>query len=124
MGEVAPLVFGIDVVVPRILEIGLARAPHEACGLVMPDLDKSADEWVHELMNRHHSPDHAYLIDPNTIRTLSADLQRAERRWEDVLVWHTHPRGNIGPSKGDLETRIEGVKYLVVALPRGEATLF
>jgi proteasome lid subunit RPN8/RPN11 len=38
----------------------------------------------------------------------------------EVLFWHTHPGGNIGPSKYDLDRRLEGFQYMVVALtPEG-----
>jgi proteasome lid subunit RPN8/RPN11 len=43
---------------------------------------------------------------------------------DHFIVWHTHPSGNIGPSKGDMDTKIEGFQYLVVTMPSGEATLF
>lgn len=34
----------------------------------------------------------------------------------EYLVWHTHPRGLIGPSSEDLRYRVKGVEYLVVTL--------
>lgn len=43
---------------------------------------------------------------------------------DHFIVWHTHPGGNIGPSKGDMTTKVEGFQYLVVTMPDGEATLF
>jgi proteasome lid subunit RPN8/RPN11 len=118
------LSFGIDVVVPRIIELGMAEAPREACGLVIPCLDEPPDEWVRPLRNRHPHPEQAYEIDPLTVKGLLEDLQRQERVWEDVLIWHTHPQGQVGPSKGDMDYRHLGLKYLVVSLPRGEAVMF
>jgi proteasome lid subunit RPN8/RPN11 len=43
---------------------------------------------------------------------------------DHFIVWHTHPSGNIGPSKGDMDSKIQGFQYLVVTMPSGEATLF
>ena len=118
--KVAPVHFGIDVIIPQIVELGLRRAPFEACGIVVPDLEVPAANWVKELQNRSSDPLNSYEIDTATIKTL---VENAEN-WSDILVWHTHPRGGIGPSKGDVESKAKGLRYLVVALPRGEAVLF
>jgi proteasome lid subunit RPN8/RPN11 len=118
--NVAPVHFGIDVVIPQIVEIGLRRAPQEACGIVVPDLDVPAAEWVHELQNHSSDPLTSYEIDTVTIKTLVEDPEH----WSDVLVWHTHPKGGVGPSKRDWEVKVPGLRYLVVSLPRGEAVLF
>jgi proteasome lid subunit RPN8/RPN11 len=119
-GSMSKIHFGIDVVVPRILEIGLLRMPREACGIVVPDLDKPADDWVVELKNRSPWPESSYDIDPKIIRGIVKDPDA----WADVLIWHTHPSGHVGPSKRDWDTMVQGAKYLVVAMPRGEASLY
>jgi proteasome lid subunit RPN8/RPN11 len=117
---VSTITFGIDVIVPKIIELGMAKIPNEACGVVVPNLDQPAEAWVHELRNLSEDPLNSYAIDTNTIRHLLYDMQT----WADVLIWHTHPSGHVGPSKRDWEGRVEGLRYLVVALPKGEATLF
>jgi proteasome lid subunit RPN8/RPN11 len=118
--NVAPLHFGIDVIVPRIIEIGMLRTPKEACGVVVPDLDRPANDWVVETTNWSTSPESSYEIDTSIIKQLVKDPEC----WSDVLVWHTHPSGMVGPSKGDMEHKAAGLRYLVVSLPRGEAVLF
>jgi proteasome lid subunit RPN8/RPN11 len=35
---------------------------------------------------------------------------------EEVLFWHTHPGGMIGPSSVDLGSQIEGFQYMVVTV--------
>lgn len=35
---------------------------------------------------------------------------------EKIVVWHSHPQGNIGPSRGDLQVKKPGIPYLVVSL--------
>jgi proteasome lid subunit RPN8/RPN11 len=35
---------------------------------------------------------------------------------DEVLFWHTHPGGMIGPSSMDLDARLEGFQYMVVSL--------
>lgn len=112
--------FGIDVVIPRIIELGLEQLPLEACGIVVPDLDRPAAEWVTRLENRSPDPTNSYVIDVRTIKQLVSSPEA----YSDVLVWHTHPSGHVGPSKHDWDNRIPGLRYLVVAMPNGEATLF
>jgi proteasome lid subunit RPN8/RPN11 len=116
------LPFSLDVVIPRILEIGVQRAPNEACGLVIPDLEQEIDGWVHELVNRSEDPTTSYQFDGSALKGMLTDPSV----WEDVLIWHTHPSGRVGPSPWDVKNQhpqLKG-KYLVVALPRGEAVLF
>lgn len=117
------LELGLDVVIPRIMELGMQEAPKEACGIVIPDLEVPPDQWIHSLVNRSPAPENSYAIDPETIRQLVSDLQ-GKHLWADVLIWHTHPRGNVGPSQGDIEAKVQGLNYLVVSLPTGEATKF
>lgn len=110
----------MEVVIPRIVEIGLQEQPKEACGVIVPSLLSPPREWVKQLKNRSTSPLTSYDIDPATIKSLLAQPDA----WADVLIWHTHPSGVTGPSRGDMLSRIEGLNYLVVALPHGEAATY
>lgn len=114
------VVFSTDVVIPKIIEIGMERLPYEACGVVIPDLDVPPCEWVRELKNRSSDPLNSYNIDPETVAAILLNPEV----WDDVLIWHTHPSGHIGPSEGDMKQRDPRLKYLVVSLPRGEAVRF
>jgi proteasome lid subunit RPN8/RPN11 len=114
------LELSLDIVIPRIIEIGLDELPNEACGVIVPDLERTPDTWVTQLRNRAPSPTNAFAIDVATIHGLVRDKEL----WADVIIWHTHPGGNIGPSEGDMRTKVEGVNYLVVTLPRGEAVRY
>lgn len=120
MTDTATLHFSLDVVVPRIIELGFEEMPKEACGVVIPELGLPVDQWVRPMINRAETPESAYAIDPATIRGLVRDPVV----WADVLVWHTHPSGHVGPSRGDLQGRVLGLRYLVIALPRGEAVMY
>jgi proteasome lid subunit RPN8/RPN11 len=44
----------------------------------------------------------------------------------ELVVWHTHPGGLVGPSKVDMESRraYRDMRCLVVTLPGGEAVQF
>jgi proteasome lid subunit RPN8/RPN11 len=117
--------FSVSLVVPRIMELGLVEAPHEACGVVIPDFNAPPDSWVHAMKNRSSNPLNSFNIDPQTVRSILLDRDTFGKDvWDDVLVWHTHPGGLVGPSDGDMKTRIAGLKYLVVTLPGGEASMY
>jgi proteasome lid subunit RPN8/RPN11 len=117
----------MEVIIPAILAYGLEERPFEACGVIVPNLNEAPGSWVRKMINRADNPMNSYRLDPEMIQQLSADLTPEEdqqRVWEDVIVWHTHPSGSVGPSAGDMEYRVEGLKYLVVSIPNGEAVLF
>jgi len=116
-----PIHFSIDVVIPKIIQLGLEQLPYEACGIVVPNLDRPAEDWVIPMKNRSEDPLNSYAID---VATMKALVKNDKDAWSDVLVWHTHPSGHVGPSKRDWDGRVPGLRYLVVALPTGEATLF
>lgn len=114
----------LDLVLPelptalqRILDLGIEGAPHEVCGIIVR-------EWegfrIVQLHNRADDPTDSYRIDSATLRTLALKPET----WKHVAVWHTHPGGRVGPSPGDLATKIPEVKYLVVTVPTGEAVWF
>jgi proteasome lid subunit RPN8/RPN11 len=111
-------------IVDQVLQIGLAAEPEEACGVLTPD------SWVVRLPNVSPRPSNSFWID-------SEDLVNAIREYavrdnvspnllirEMFTIWHTHPGGVVGPSKGDIRAKLEGFQYLVIALPNGEATIF
>jgi proteasome lid subunit RPN8/RPN11 len=99
----------------RIVAIGEARRPREACGLVL------GDGRVFELPNRSDEPASSYQTDVDDLEAL--DLVEGDLR-DGWAIWHTHPSGNVGPSSGDLKNRLDGVRYLVVAIPSGEAAQY
>jgi proteasome lid subunit RPN8/RPN11 len=111
--------FSLDVIIPQIMAIGMQEAPNEACGIIVPELGLPADLWVKQMKNQHPSPTNSYAIDPETIATIARSSA-----WEDVIVWHTHPGGSVGPSRGDLQARRPGLRYLVVTLPGGEKVMY
>ncbi len=111
-------------VIETILAIGHERKPNEACGVVLPPYNQ-----VLELPNMAKDSNKAYEIDNEDLvellasQWLDGDLPDSIGR-SDIVIWHTHPSGFIGPSKGDMEGKAEGFRYLVVSMPNGEASLF
>jgi len=111
-------------VVAQILTIGADRLPLEACGVIPPD------QQVVETPNSHPTPTKAYAIDVEDLgNAILAYVGRSgvhphDLSREHFIVWHTHPLGSVGPSQGDLDTRVEGFRYVVVSMPQGPATKF
>lgn len=106
--------------VEEILGIGRERQPQEACGVILPR------DRVFELPNVSEDPTGSYAIDTQDLLNLLGrtegippDIERHQ-----IIIWHTHPDGNVGPSSRDMQTKAEGFQYLVVALPNGKATHF
>lgn len=99
--------------IQEIARYGTIRKPNEACGLLLrgrvvelrnaSELDKT---WNYSLGGGQA------IV--QQLRALEIDL--TELIAGEYLIWHTHPSGLIGPSAGDMETRIDGLEYLVVAL--------
>ena len=112
-------------VLPEALDaikaIGTERMPSEACGVLLPNGE------VIEMTNHSEQPEDSYILEVNElhdkIEPWLAELPDHVDKL-NLIVWHTHPRGGIGPSKGDLDERIAGVRYLVVSLPNGEAVQY
>lgn len=91
----------------EIARIGTLRAPNEACGILI------RGNGVLELPNRSPAPESSYVLNSRDVE----EVLDSEIRGEDVAIWHTHPRGLIGPSEGDMKDRLpDHVQMLVVAL--------
>lgn len=111
-------------IVDQVIRYGRAEEPNEACGIITPD------SVVMKLPNSSQSPTTSYVIaTSDLVNALNEYIERSGAHPSNLpmdcfIVWHTHPAGNIGPSRGDMESKIEGFQYLVVAMPDGEATLF
>jgi proteasome lid subunit RPN8/RPN11 len=74
---------------------------------------------------------------PNHFEMWPADIELELSSWfkhpshhglgEEVVIWHTHPSGNVGPSPSDREQRIPDLANLIVAVTEDEkpiATFF
>lgn len=101
----------------RIFELGMEGAPEEICGLLV---NETKGCLVIPLTNRSGDRLNSFVIDNVTLRSLALK----PRTWAHVAVYHTHPRGQVGPSPQDLEHKIHSVKYVVVTIPSGEVVWF
>ena len=109
-------------VIDQILVIGQKRQPNEACGVILPH------DLVVELPNVAKNPTEAYEIDNEDLVKVLVPLLQSEDEGDlqrsDIIIWHTHPSGSVGPSEADMMARASGFRYLVVAVPSGKATQF
>jgi proteasome lid subunit RPN8/RPN11 len=56
------------------------------------------------------------------ITTIVGEADSVERLAEaDVVVWHTHPSGAVGPSLQDMRTKLPGLRYAVVVILSDDA---
>lgn len=95
----------------QIESIGKHRSPAEAIGVILKGK-------VIELPNRSSTPNSTFEL---RIADLLIELEVnrlsiADDDWLEMIVWHTHPKGLIGPSSVDMRNRLQGLKHLVVAL--------
>lgn len=111
-----PIILTPDMLV-EIGRIGELRKPNEACGVLLPIPMRNRVVW--EVPNRAedgtdkfemHSDDVVIMLE----EWAADNAQHAV--WENIVLWHTHPSGSIGPSKADLENKIEKCGNLVVSL--------
>lgn len=112
-------------VLDQVLALGRESAPEEACGIITPDLR------VVSLPNTTTTDSvSSYAVQgEDLVEAISAYVDRSGVDLESLtrahfIIWHTHPSGQVGPSKGDLENRLPDFQYVVVTMPNGEATRF
>jgi proteasome lid subunit RPN8/RPN11 len=119
----------------EIVRIGLDRAPNEACGILLPPPGdifrfRSHNRQVIELPNRSLSPRDSYeILGTDIVQELIEWLENVESSDHDnMVIWHTHPSGSVGPSRGDLDHKLGTFTYLVVSIDpstyEAQTTLF
>lgn len=106
-----------DEVVEQITQWGIEHAPQEVCGLIHTRRDGF---MVYRVTNIAADPCREYTFDASELVEVMAEVPTRN----DVICWHTHPGGTVGPSEGDVRRKVRGVRYLVVAIPTGEAVFF
>lgn len=111
-----PQIFLSEKILAEIEQIGRQRLPIEACGVLLPSDWRNSQ--VVELPNRSLTPHNEYVIWPDDLEVAIGEwAHKVDHQARDaVAVWHTHPSGNVGPSRLDMQKRIEGAAYLVVAI--------
>lgn len=100
----------------EMARLGRERSPNEACGLLLPTPFKGKRVW--EMPNRSKYP--------GQFEMWPADIEVALSPWfedpsnhglgDDIVMWHTHPSGNAGPSDVDLENKVPHLANLIIAV--------
>ena len=111
--------------VRQILGYGLERYPHEACGVLVLGRPQGSRR-LRELPNRADTPEDEVLMTSEDI-TRTLEGMGALVGGLEVVFWHTHPGGNVGPSRMDMRFKREqlgNARCLVVTVPTGEAVQF
>lgn len=113
----------------QIIAIGLTRMPQEACGLLVTRIDDGPR--IAEVQNMAPEPYHDVVMKNDDILDALLEVVGDPARYpgnltRELVVWHTHPGGLVGPSKVDMEYRkkLGSTRCLVVTLPSGEAVQF
>lgn len=114
--------------IAEIVRLGTLRSPREACGLLLTRHD--AGPRIAEVPNRATTLNDV-LMGRDEIQIALAELLGPPPGYEgdlgaELVLWHTHPSGNVGPSRTDMKMKrqLGDVRCLVVALPSGEAAQF
>lgn len=112
--------------VDEIVQIGMERAPHEACGILLDRTD--GKKRLLEIPNAAPNPINESGYDVETFLDALALLGKGVDGdlTPLVVLWHTHPHGKVGPSDRDLEGRqaYKGLKCAVVTIPSGEMRVY
>lgn len=95
--------------------LGMAHRPNEVCGIY-------TKTKLFTLENVSRDPTNSYQIDAEELVQLLRRLQIEDT--DEFGIWHTHPGGMVGPSAGDIPTKIPGFNYFVMAIPGGEGAIF
>jgi proteasome lid subunit RPN8/RPN11 len=99
-----------------------AAYPAECCGALVGRTE-AGDKEVLRLapaVNRRTDDPHRYLIAPDDLRRLQAEVQAAG--FEIVGYYHSHPDHPAGPSAFDAEHAWPWYSYLIVQVERGQGT--
>ena len=90
----------------------------ELCGVLVPTLLHGSHIVI--LPNRSPFPHSQFHIRGEDLRlALEGWLEANDTElWTEVVFWHTHPGGGIGPSTTDLQNKPKGARSLVIALTK------
>lgn len=100
----------------EIYELGLKAQPAETCGVILPTPFKGSQ--VVEVKNEAQDAENHFYTTGKAIAKVIYEwfLTATHQETLDIIFWHTHPNGGIGPSRVDLRERIFGGHHLVVSL--------
>lgn len=114
-----------------IFAYGVARYPEEACGLLITAPHFFGTKRLREVRNSAEEPNANVVMTrediEETLNSMIGDRSLYSGNLSrELVVWHTHPGGVVGPSRLDMEFKrsLGNTRCLVVTLPTGEAVQF
>lgn len=109
--------------------------PREAVGLVWESPGSPVGHL--RLRNISDAPESSYTVSVADVITgfeavSGLNIVEAIHEGTIITLWHSHPSGLVGPSRGDMREKVsEGLTYMVIAVTHGDedgptltATLF
>lgn len=97
----------------QLLRIVAMIAPHEAVGLLWGDR-------LVTLKNASPSPEDSFAVEISEIRGVVHALEIPYDRLDELIIWHSHPAGGVGPSRFDMRNKTPLKHHLVVSLVEGD----
>lgn len=93
--------------------------PKEAVGLLWEQPGTLAG--CIPLRNASDDPEHSYAVATAEMieafeRASGRDILSAISEGCSLTLWHSHPSGQVGPSRGDMREKLEGLQYMVVSV--------
>lgn len=109
-----------DGLLGEIRRHGERAYPAECCGALVGRVEGAAKEVVRlaPAVNRRTDDPHRYLISPDDLRRLEADLRH--QGLAIVGYYHSHPDHPAVPSGFDTEHAWPWYSYLIVRVERGQ----
>jgi proteasome lid subunit RPN8/RPN11 len=101
----------------EMTEAAVKALPSETGGLLYPE--RLGSSWIHVLDNIADSSS-VMVFDNEQLIQAGLRFVRHPKDWERLTLWHSHPGGNIGPSRRDMKARIPQMGNLVIALVDGQ----
>lgn len=115
--------------VEQIAQWGMEAGYVEICGVLLTRSD--GGPRLKQVVNKAAKPEIQVFMHSDDFMDALLDLVGHPEQYpgplgEELVVWHTHPGGLVGPSKQDLLWRKElgDTRCLVVTIPSGEAIQF
>ena len=90
----------------HLRQFAIAASPREAVGLILSDLS------VVRLPNYASAPEHQFKVAKNDILNALGD----EENLDEVVFWHSHPMGGLGPSRLDMKHKTLFNHHLVLSV--------
>jgi len=102
----------------KIVELIAQAGQKEAVGLLWRG--PGEPEIVVALDNISDEPESSYAVRVDKMidafQAAYGEEDVYEIDWSCLTLWHSHPSGAVGPSRGDMQTKLPELRYMVIAM--------